>query len=101
MLVPNFNSMVRIDKSLIEAVIGGGATEWRTIRQVTLSLVLIGTSPIALWLLRARQASKGKCLRTARSGHALSPTSRPSALRNLASASAAMPRMISAAGRIR
>ena len=39
MIVPIFNSMVRIDKSLIEAATDAGATEWQTIRHVILPLV--------------------------------------------------------------
>ena len=42
MLVPIFNSMVRIDRSLIEAAIDGGASEWQTIRHVILPLVKPG-----------------------------------------------------------
>ncbi len=42
MIVPIFNSMVRIDKSLIEAATDAGATEWQTIRHVILPLVKPG-----------------------------------------------------------
>lgn len=42
MIVPVFNSMVRIDKSLIEAAIDCGASEWQTIRHVILPLVKPG-----------------------------------------------------------
>jgi putative spermidine/putrescine transport system permease protein len=42
MLVPIFNSMVRIDRALIEAAIDGGASEWQTIRHVILPLVKPG-----------------------------------------------------------
>ena len=42
MIVPIFNSMVRIDKSLIEAATDAGATEWQTIRHVVLPLVKPG-----------------------------------------------------------
>jgi putative spermidine/putrescine transport system permease protein len=42
MIVPVFNSMVRIDKSLIEAATDAGATEWQTIRFVILPLVKPG-----------------------------------------------------------
>jgi putative spermidine/putrescine transport system permease protein len=42
MIVPVFNSMVRIDKSLIEAATDAGATEWQTIRYVILPLVKPG-----------------------------------------------------------
>jgi putative spermidine/putrescine transport system permease protein len=42
MLVPIFNSMVRIDRSLIEAAIDGGASEWQTVRHVILPLVKPG-----------------------------------------------------------
>jgi putative spermidine/putrescine transport system permease protein len=42
MLVPIFNSMVRIDRSLIEAAIDGGASEWQTIRHVILPVVKPG-----------------------------------------------------------
>ena len=38
MLVPIFNSMVRIDKTLIEAAADNGASEWQTIRHVILPL---------------------------------------------------------------
>ena len=42
MIVPVFNSMVRIDRSLIEAATDAGATEWQTIRHVILPLVKPG-----------------------------------------------------------
>ena len=42
MIVPIFNSMVRIDKSLIEAATDAGATEWQTIRHIVLPLVKPG-----------------------------------------------------------
>ena len=42
MIVPIFNSMVRIDKSLIEAATDAGASEWQTIRHVILPLVKPG-----------------------------------------------------------
>jgi len=42
MIVPLFNSMVRIDKSLIEAATDAGASEWQTIRHVILPLVKPG-----------------------------------------------------------
>lgn len=42
MVVPIFNSMVRIDKSLIEAARDGGASEWQTIRHVILPLCKSG-----------------------------------------------------------
>ncbi|MFL5332560.1 MAG: ABC transporter permease [Geminicoccaceae bacterium] len=42
MIVPIFNSMVRIDRSLIEAATDAGATEWQTIRYVILPLVKPG-----------------------------------------------------------
>lgn len=42
MIVPVFNSMARIDKSLIEAANDAGATEWQTIRHVILPLVKPG-----------------------------------------------------------
>ncbi len=42
MIVPIFNSMVRIDKSLIEAATDAGASEWQTIRHVVLPLVKPG-----------------------------------------------------------
>ncbi|HMR31934.1 MAG TPA: ABC transporter permease [Geminicoccaceae bacterium] len=42
MVVPIFNSMVRIDKSLIEAARDGGASEWQTIRHVVLPLCKSG-----------------------------------------------------------
>ena len=38
MIVPIFNSMMRIDKSLVEAAFDAGATEWQTIRHVILPL---------------------------------------------------------------
>jgi putative spermidine/putrescine transport system permease protein len=38
MIVPIFNSMMRIDKSLIEAAADAGATEWQIIRHVILPL---------------------------------------------------------------
>ena len=38
MIVPIFNSMVRIDKSLIEAARDAGASEWQTLRHVILPL---------------------------------------------------------------
>ncbi len=42
MIVPIFNSMVRIDKSLIEAATDSGASEWQTIRHIILPLVKPG-----------------------------------------------------------
>jgi putative spermidine/putrescine transport system permease protein len=42
MIVPIFNSMVRIDKSLIEAATDSGASEWQTFRHVILPLVKPG-----------------------------------------------------------
>ena len=42
MIVPIFNSMVRIDKSLVEAATDAGATELQTIRHVILPLVKPG-----------------------------------------------------------
>jgi putative spermidine/putrescine transport system permease protein len=42
MVVPIFNSMVRIDKSLIEAARDGGASEWQTICHVILPLCKSG-----------------------------------------------------------
>ncbi|SNB62607.1 putative spermidine/putrescine transport system permease protein [Arboricoccus pini] len=38
MIVPIFNSMVRIDKALIEAATDAGASQWQTIRHVILPL---------------------------------------------------------------
>lgn len=38
MIVPIFNSMMRIDKSLVEAAFDAGATEWQVIRHVILPL---------------------------------------------------------------
>ncbi|MFO1070094.1 MAG: ABC transporter permease [Geminicoccaceae bacterium] len=42
MIVPIFNSMVRIDKSLVEAARDSGASEWQTIRHVILPLCKTG-----------------------------------------------------------
>jgi putative spermidine/putrescine transport system permease protein len=42
MIAPVFNSMVRIDRSLIEAATDAGASEWQTIRHVILPLVKPG-----------------------------------------------------------
>jgi len=38
MIVPIFNSMMRIDKSLVEAAFDAGASEWQTVRHVILPL---------------------------------------------------------------
>lgn len=47
MIVPIFNSMMRIDRSLIEAARDGGATPWQTVRHVVMPLsktgILIGS----------------------------------------------------------
>lgn len=47
MVVPIFNSMMRIDRSLIEAARDGGATGWQTLRHVIIPLckpgIMIGT----------------------------------------------------------
>lgn len=42
MLVPIFNSMVRIDRSLLEAAADAGASEWQTFRHVVLPLAKPG-----------------------------------------------------------
>lgn len=42
MIVPIFNSMARIDKSLVEAARDAGASEWQTIRHVILPLCKTG-----------------------------------------------------------
>ncbi len=42
MIVPIFNSMVRIDKSLIEAAVDSGASEWQVIRHVIMPLTKPG-----------------------------------------------------------
>jgi putative spermidine/putrescine transport system permease protein len=42
MIVPIFNSMVRIDKALVEAARDSGASEWQTIRHVILPLCKTG-----------------------------------------------------------
>lgn len=42
MIVPVFNSMARIDRSLIEAANDAGASEWQTVRHVILPLVKPG-----------------------------------------------------------
>ena len=38
MVVPIFNSMMRIDRSLIEAAADGGATPWRVVREIVVPL---------------------------------------------------------------
>ena len=38
MVIPIFNSMIRIDKSLIEAAYDSGATGWQTLRNVVIPL---------------------------------------------------------------
>lgn len=47
MMMPIFNSMIRIDKSLVEAAVDNGASEWQTIRHVILPLckpgIMIGS----------------------------------------------------------
>ena len=47
MVVPIFNTMMRIDKSLIEAATDAGATGWQTLRYVIVPLtkpgIMIGT----------------------------------------------------------
>lgn len=42
MIVPIFNSMARIDRSLVEAAIDGGASAWRVIREVIIPLSKTG-----------------------------------------------------------
>ena len=51
MVVPIFNSMVRIDKSLIEAARDGGASEWATIKHVILPLCRPGIAIGSIFLL--------------------------------------------------
>jgi putative spermidine/putrescine transport system permease protein len=51
MVVPIFNSMVRIDKSLIEAARDGGASEWATIRHVILPLCRPGIAIGSIFVL--------------------------------------------------
>ena len=42
MIVPIFNSMARIDKSLLEAAVDGGASRWAVIREVVIPLSRTG-----------------------------------------------------------
>jgi putative spermidine/putrescine transport system permease protein len=42
MIVPIFNSMARIDRSLIEAAVDGGANRWRIIRDIVIPLSKTG-----------------------------------------------------------
>ncbi|MFO1036884.1 MAG: ABC transporter permease [Geminicoccaceae bacterium] len=51
MIVPIFNSMARIDRSLLEAARDGGATEWQTIRHVILPLTKPGIAIGSIFVL--------------------------------------------------
>ena len=51
MVVPIFNSMARIDKSLVEAARDGGASEWATIRHVILPLCRPGIAIGSIFVL--------------------------------------------------
>ena len=42
MIVPIFNSMMRIDRSLLEAAYDGGATAWQTLTNVVIPLTKPG-----------------------------------------------------------
>ncbi len=51
MLVPIFNSMVRIDRALLEAAADAGASEWQTIRHVILPLAKPGIAIGSIFVL--------------------------------------------------
>lgn len=51
MIVPIFNSMARIDKSLLEAAIDGGATRWDVVWNVVLPLSKTGIALGALFVV--------------------------------------------------
>ncbi|MEM7693684.1 MAG: ABC transporter permease [Pseudomonadota bacterium] len=51
MIVPIFNSMVRIDKSLIEAASDQGATRWQILRNVTIPLAKPGIAIGSIFVL--------------------------------------------------
>jgi putative spermidine/putrescine transport system permease protein len=51
MVVPVFNSMVRIDRSLLEAARDCGATEWQTLRHVILPLCKPGITIGSIFVL--------------------------------------------------
>ncbi|MCS6780784.1 MAG: ABC transporter permease [Geminicoccaceae bacterium] len=51
MLVPIFNAMVRIDRSLVEAAADAGASEWQTIRHVILPLCKPGIAIGSIFVL--------------------------------------------------
>ena len=51
MIVPIFNSMARIDRSLLEAARDGGASEWQTIRYVILPLTKPGIAIGSIFVL--------------------------------------------------
>ena len=63
MIVPIFNSMARIDPSLIEAAVDGGAGRWQVIWNVVLPLSKTG---IALGSIFVVDAGDGRLLRRQR-----------------------------------
>ncbi len=51
MIVPIFNSMARIDRSLIEAAIDGGASNWRVLTEVVIPLSKTGIALGSIFVL--------------------------------------------------
>jgi putative spermidine/putrescine transport system permease protein len=51
MIVPIFNSMARIDRSLIEAAVDGGASAWRVIWEIVIPLSKTGIALGSIFVL--------------------------------------------------